>query len=161
MGNQKDKDKVSYLDDILNEQINSFHSSVRWYRRKHFTTSMSVVILSALITILAGWKGELLSNAVVQNVILVSGVLSTVVSAWGAFFTPKESWHLYATTLSRLRSLQTDLNYKRKPPNEINTDEKVMHELLEKYQNILADHNKVWLEIRSNIRDEKENNKIV
>ena len=160
MDNPTDKDKAaykdtaSYLDSQLTARIASFHDSVKWYRRKYFTTSMSAVILSGLITVLAGWKGELLPGNVIQNVILFLGALTTVVSAWGAFFSPKESWHLYAMTLTKLRALQAELIYKRTPPNEINAE---IDKLFERYQAILDEHNRAWLEVRSSIRTESRN----
>jgi hypothetical protein len=111
------EDKLAYLGSRLAERATILHSSVAWYRRRHYTATMSTVVFSGGITILAGWKPELGSWA--TNLILGLGALTTVVSAWGAFFSPRDSWLLYANTLGRLRALQADVEFMTRPPNDL------------------------------------------
>jgi hypothetical protein len=141
------KSKVDFISKELKERIPSFHGSVDWYRHVYFVTSMATLILSGLITVLAGWKRDLPPE--LDNAVLILSALITVVSGWGLFFSPKNSWLIYAATLHRLRALQSKMEFMKAPPATTDGDERFASEIHAEYQATLDAHNKAWLDLRS------------
>ena len=82
------ENKLDYISTKLDAHIKTFNSSAVWYRRVYFWTSIATLILSATITILAGWKPPLDDFA--GDAILALSALITVISGWGLFFSPKK-----------------------------------------------------------------------
>lgn len=142
-------DKLAYLDKELKDRCASFHGSVNWYRRRYYVATMSAVLLSALITLIAGWKPNLSIGVDGSNIVLILGAISTVISAWGAFFSPKESWGVYASTLNRLRALQAKIDFLTLEPKPLTATSDSIAELFQEYQSILDAHNKALFELRS------------
>jgi hypothetical protein len=139
-----------YLEQQLNERIASFHGSVTWYRKRYYVSTMSTIVLSALITIIAGWNPSIVFFGIkANNFILLFSTTATVVSAWGAFFAPKESWLIYATTLNRFRSMQAKINFLKKSAAKELRDPEFIKILFKDYQSILNEHNKAWANLRS------------
>jgi hypothetical protein len=141
--------KLAYIEQQLKARIASFHASVGWYRRRYFGATMSTVLLSGVITLIAGWKPAELFGVHASNVILVLGAVSTVIAAWGAFFSPRESWLLCASTLNRLRALQARIDFLSREPGALAPASDSVAELFQAYQSILDGHNKAWFELRS------------
>lgn len=141
---------LAYLEEQLTKRTHSFHSSVKWFKRRFYVSTMSTVFLSAFITILAGWKPSLnVFGMETNNIILILGATITIVSAWGAFFSPKQSWLIYSATLNRLRALQTKIEYMKKAEDEKLCDPDYVKIIYKKYQKILDKHNKAWSELRA------------
>jgi hypothetical protein len=112
---------------------------------------MSTVVLSAVITVLAGLKLSYVSahplvRELVEFAILALGATVTVVSAWGAFFAPKESWLLMAGTLNRMRALQARMEYEI--ASTPNASAEVLKGIFDDYQKILDEHNQKWEALR-------------
>jgi hypothetical protein len=135
-------DKKKYLEDELPQRIASFSGSAKWFRRRHYLTSVGVLILTLAITIVSGFN-NLLSEPAVINIVLVLGALSSFVTAWGAFFAPRESWALYAQTASDLRATYAQFAYSSASMNDEGLDA-----IFSKYQEILAKHNESWSKLR-------------
>jgi hypothetical protein len=134
----------------IDVRARQFHNSVKWYRGRYYASTISAVVLSGIITIIAGWKPNLGDWS--SNVILLLGAFSTIISAWGAFFSPRESWLLYAQTLAKLRALQVRMQYSfANDPSASHSDAEI-NEYFETYQAIHDAHNKLWLEIRASSR---------
>jgi hypothetical protein len=139
---------MDYVRSLLVNRISTFSSSAGWFRKRYYLSTMSTVVLSGLVTILAGLKlyddrWTWWSSAT----ILVLGATSTIFSAWGAFFAPRESWHLYATTLGKLRALHARLEFDSlRIPHQISDDDAL--QIFNEYQQILDTHNAQWLAIR-------------
>lgn len=155
--------ELEYIMQETEARIKKFQYAVTWYRRRFFAATMSSVVLSGLITLIAGWKHIVISFYFVQidssNLILILSGFVTIVSTWGAFFSPKESWLIYASTLNNLQALKSELEFLKISTNQP-TSEK-LNQLFEKYQSILATHNKAWLELRSSTKKETNNSSIV
>ena len=155
--------ELDYIMQQTEARIKTFQYAVTWYRRRFFVATMSSVVLSALITLIAGWKHVVISFYVIEidstNLILILSAVVTIVSTWGAFFSPKESWLIYASTLNNLQALKSELEFLKISTNQP-TSEK-LSQLFEKYQSILATHNKAWLELRSSTKKETNNSPIV
>lgn len=143
------KEKIDYICGKLDGYISSFHSSVAWYRRVYFYTSMATLLFSGLITVIAGWKPELQIGVKTENLVLILAALITVVSGWGMFFSPKDSWLIYASSLNRLRALKTRIEFMKANPSTFGQDDKLASELYEEFQAIFDAHNKAWLELRA------------
>jgi hypothetical protein len=138
--------KVDYISTRIDKSIDTFDKSAAWYRRIYFNTSISTLLLSATITVIAGWKQVPFAT---ENPILVLSALSTVVSGWGLFFSPRNSWLICASSLNRLRRLRGRIAFMMAPPTSQQIDEKTASELYSELQKIFDDHNTAWLELRS------------
>ena len=138
-----------YLRDKLNQRITVLHGSVGWFRRRYYMATMSAVVLSASITIVAGMEGDWVNKYFAKNLVVAMGALSTVLSAWGAFFSPRDSWHLYADTLAKLRGLQARLAFTAANSGGVKLDPTETTKFFDEYQAILIAHNTRWAEIRS------------
>ena len=147
---ESNKDRLSYLMTEIDVRTKQFHGSVKWYRGRYYVSTISAVVLSGVITVIAGWKPTLGDGA--SNVILILGAVSTLVSAWGAFFSPRESWLLYAQTLAKLRALQVRMQFYFSTSSSAAASEAEVNEFFEKYQAIHDEHNRTWLEVRSSSR---------
>lgn len=143
-------DRLTILAKELDARARQFHESVKWYRNRFYLSTLSTVLLSAVITVIAGWKPALSDWS--SNAILVLGALSTLVSAWGAFFSPRESWLLYARTLAKLRALQLRIQFAFTEKSPTDPNDPSVQEFFETYQAIHDEHNKSWLELRSSSR---------
>lgn len=138
--------QTEYLKVLISERVNGLHSSVRWSRQLYYVSAMSVIVLSAVITVVTGIS--FLNDNWPKILVLVLSASVTVISAWGAFFSPKESWLLTEDTLNKLKALQTHLDFAlRASSSEENNSELVSH-AFDEYQKILAEYNHKWREIR-------------
>lgn len=141
-GNNGGKD---YFKAKIDHHVRNFDASAARYRRTYFITSILNVVLSGLITIAAGWKPDIEGAG---NVILVLGVLVGLNSGWGMFFSPQQSWLICASTSNRLKSLRLRLEATQWLPDAKEEIDGVYQTL----QQILDEHNKDWLNIRSALR---------
>jgi hypothetical protein len=142
------KNKVDFISDKLDGHIRTFSSAVTWYRNVYFGTSIATLVLSAFITIVAGWKQDP-PPFKVENAILILGALITVVSGWGLFFSPKNSWLIFAASLNRLRALKSKIEFLKASPSTVDSDEKSALDIYAEYQAVLDAQNKAWLDLRS------------
>jgi hypothetical protein len=147
---------TGYLHDLLVERIDQFHSSVAWFRGRFYLSTMGTVVLSGLVTIIAGLKLEKHNWAWWSNAtILVLGAVSTILSAWGAFFSSRDSWHLYTRTLGELRGLLAKLKFESSKGLHQNADEaaseisdEATSKIFKEFQEIMDRHNDEWLKMR-------------
>jgi len=141
-------DSLHYLEDEILARIKNFNQSAKWYRRRYYATTMSAILLSGAITVIAGWRPNPHGNWP-SNLILALGAASTVIAAWGAFFSPRETWLLYAQTLNKLKSLRAQIEYTVRSPVSIPDAKPRIDTFFARYQAIVDEHNKQWLDIRS------------
>jgi len=109
---------------------------------------MSTVVLSAVITVVAGFKWDWVEEPQTRNIVLVVGALVTIISAWGAFFSPKDFWHLNNETYSKLRALQSKLEFLERAEDFSEREADSVKELYAEYQGMLDGHDKKWRELR-------------
>jgi hypothetical protein len=109
---------------------------------------MGAVLLSAVITIVAGLKLSLLPELPVSNIVLPLGALSTVIAAWGAFFSPQELWHLSYETRAKLRALEAKLEFAEREPNFHKQEPIFVADTFNEYQAILDEYNRKWHQLR-------------
>ena len=142
-----DKDQLTYLKTQIARQIAKRKSSANFYRNRHYFTGMITVFISALITVLAGFKSAITSEDYLRITILFLGAISTVVSAWGGFFSPGKSWLLEGESHDKLRALQTESEFAETSPT-FNPDEKTLKPLFDEFQKIMDEYNKKWQSLR-------------
>jgi len=138
--------QAEYLKTLISERVNSLNSSVRWYRQQYYIAAMSVVVLSAVITVVTGIS--FLNGNWTKILVLVLSASVTVISAWGAFFSPKESWLLAADILNKFRALQTHLDFVLRAGSSEENNSELISRAFDEYQKILAEYNHKWREIR-------------
>jgi hypothetical protein len=150
--------KLSYLRLEINYAENTYYTSANWYRRRYYASTLSTIILSGVITIIAGWKpfgdsiiaGWKPFGDYASNIILFLGATSTIISSWGAFFSPKESWLLNSSTLVKVIALRKEIEFLVLEPTKLLIDDLATVESLRKeYQSIVDAHNRAWFELRS------------
>lgn len=146
---EEQESQRDYLHRQIAERLRSLDASIVWYRRTHFQSLMTTVVLSASITIIAGLKSSQQFSALASDLVLILGALVTVLSAWGAFSSPRESWHLNTATYSHLRSLQTKLEFIERGQNFEQDAAKILTDSFAEYQQILNEHNEEWQKLRS------------
>ena len=142
------QDKASYVGGLLAERISRLHSSEGWFRTRYYITRMSTVVLSGVVTVLAGLKAGGVWGDRVNTLILVLGAASTIISAWGAFFSPRESWHLYALTLGKLYALKAKLEFESLEGNPDEAHKEFTGQVFAEFQQIMDSHNQQWLALR-------------
>jgi hypothetical protein len=162
-GNVAAYEKLAFLVQMLEERGNSFQKRAVWYRWRYYLSTMTTVVLSALITVIAGCRPDFgtavnnltphqandFTNSIEANLTLGLAALSTVVAAWGAFFSPRESWLLYFTTCGRLRALQAKVAFNSRHSIGGNDQAHTVNAWFKEYQDILEAHNATWLQMRS------------
>jgi hypothetical protein len=142
------ENRRSYLHRELVDRLSRLASSVRWYRRRHYFGQMSSVFLSAVITIIAGFKTPVLSASAGSDIILVLGAALTVISAWSAFFSPHDFWLLSAATYGRFRALQAKMEFLERGDDFPQTERKAVEEVFAEYQQLIDAYDKKWYELR-------------
>lgn len=109
---------------------------------------MTTVVLSALITVVAGLKTLSLVGSVASDLVLVLGALVMAASAWSALFSPRESWHLNAATYTQLRALQARLEFVERSSAFDSQQEPVLEVVFAEYQGSVDAYKKHWQELR-------------
>ncbi len=137
------ENQLEYLKTQIIKQLNKRRSSTDFYRKRHFLTTVAAVVLSAIITVLAGLKSTIFPDKFSRIAILILGATSTVISAWGGFFSPGKSWLLEGEAYDNLRSLQTEIEFSEASPN-FKSDEESVRQFFDRYQTIMQDYNKKW-----------------
>jgi hypothetical protein len=148
--------KMEFVLKELKRHIGSFDSKASWYRRVYFGTSMAALIISAAITVIAGWKHAGPTDPAMQamladrtsNYVLLLGSLLTVLTGYGFFFAPKNSWLLFAAAVNRMRALRGRIEFMQTNPGPPEDEQKRTDEFHSELQAILDDTNSGWLDIR-------------
>jgi len=139
-------DKARFLDEALTKQIASFDTRRSQNKKKAFLSKILSISFSTLTTILLGWQG--LTNptlTVVKNIALLLSAVVTILSAWESFFNHRELWVRYTSTLTRLKTIQSDLHYLLAGAN-VNDDK--LDELYNRFQAVIDETNASWVALR-------------
>jgi hypothetical protein len=156
MAGEPPRGKMEFLLKELKGHIGSFSNKASWYRRVYFGTSMAALIISAAITVIAGWKHAGPPDPAMQaaladhtsNYVLLLGSSLTVLTGYGFFFAPKNSWLLFAAAVNRMRALRGKIEFMQANPSPPEDEQKRADEFHSELQAILDDTNSGWLDIR-------------
>ena len=140
--------QLDYLHRQIHERLARLESSTTWYRRLYVRGQMTTIVLSAVITIVAGLKSLSLVGSVASDLVLVLAALVMTASAWAALFSPRESWHLNAATYTELRALQARLEFAERSTTFEEQKARVLEEVFAEYQGIIDAYNQHWQELR-------------
>ena len=140
--------QLDYLHRQIAERLARLESSTAWYRKLYVRGQMTTIVLSAVITIVAGLKSLSLVGSVASDLVLVLGALVMTAAAWAALFSPRESWHLNAATYTELRALQARLEFAERSSTFKEHEARVLEEVFAKYQGIIDAYNQHWQELR-------------
>ncbi len=108
---QLSADSAERLAAQVEGHLKTFRNKERWWRRRAARLYIAAAVLSALITVLAGWQGNPDFSGVISrnNLILLFGGAATVLNAWAAFFNHREQWRTHALAANRLQALRERL----------------------------------------------------
>jgi hypothetical protein len=145
-----DASQIEYVRRQVDANLSSLKSSMKWYRDRTFYSQISTVVISAVITILAGLKSVPTSAVdAIQNAVLILGALSTVISAFGAFFSPRESWHLTAEVYGNLRALQANIEFAQSSADFSAQEDQIAARAFDEFQGIMKEYNARWQALRA------------
>jgi hypothetical protein len=140
--------QLDYLHRQIAERLARLESSAAWYRKLYVRGQMTTIVLSAIITIVAGLKSLSLVGSVASDLVLVLGALVMTAAAWAALFSPRESWHLNAATYTELRALQARLEFVERGSAFGQRQDQVLEDVFAEYQAIVGAYNRHWQELR-------------
>jgi Protein of unknown function (DUF4231) len=145
-------EQYNYLMAQIKAQLVRLDGSVWWYRRRHYITKGSTIVLSTLITVISGISlpPDIISPGKTQALILIFGATISIITTFGSFFSPKESWLLGASTYDKLRKLQFELEFKSKAFAEDANECPFIDDACSKYQAIIDEYNVEWFNLRTN-----------
>jgi hypothetical protein len=153
---ENDESQLAYLKDQIASQLGRLYKSSHSYRKKARKLQKWTLALSALITFFTGLKLAWLplsisskAPGVGTDIVLALATASTAIAAWGAFYSPMDSWHLNTDTYSRMRGLQTKLEFLERAPDFESNKAEILKQSFDEYQAILADSNKRWDDVRA------------
>jgi hypothetical protein len=112
-----------------------------------FGLKIAIALLSAGITVLLGIAFPGKEEGTYKNIALGLSALSAVMGTWDAFFNHRTLWIRYTIAANRMRSLLEELKYQT-AKNEGGLPAEASDEMFEKYQQIVAEANHAWEDMR-------------
>jgi hypothetical protein len=141
-------DKLKYIENEVKRRKESVEKRRTREKNLAFRLKISAVTLAGLVTILIGLKISSGWTNLVANFALILGASITVINAYEAFFDHRSLWIYRTIVLSRLDELLRDVQFYREGLDVSEYDEKTVTQFLNKYNEILQDDLKSWLQIR-------------
>ncbi len=142
----KESKKLDYLLEQVKKRVGTFHKSAKTFRGLYIFASLVAVSISASITILTAINRSI-NNELISIIIVGLGTTITVLTALNTTYSSRETWMLYYTSLSRLRSLETEIDYKIKDPGTLKQTSE-LDALFNEYQKILSEHSDLYSKVR-------------
>ena len=140
------KKKAKFLSEALITDITDYDSRRLANKRKAFWSKILGISLSTLTTILLGWQGVEGKNLIIiKNVTLLLSACVTILAAWDAFFNHRELWVRYTSTTTRLKAIQSDLNYLLAGTPDPNQEK--LDQLYDRYDTVLDEASALWLDL--------------
>ena len=152
--------QLAQLKDQLVERITELNQDVSFWRPRAFFGQICIASLGALISVLAGIKGELPQTITAwlpsilndrNNWILLLGAVISIVGAWQAFYNHRDRWLTYAAGKERLRALLAKVEFQQQSPPDSDEAKKLFGELY----GILGELNRI--EVAALAKPEKKN----
>ncbi|TAA73935.1 MAG: Protein of unknown function (DUF4231) [Candidatus Electronema aureum] len=140
------EDKISFLKQEVDLKIKSFEEKRTFNRKMSSYLNMTLIIISALITIFLGIEQDTY-KIFFKNLALVLSASLTVLSTLDSFFNYKKLWVKYTDTTNDLKALKTDILYSCIKSDE-NISEQVIDKFYDRYISILKDTNQHWIQSR-------------
>jgi hypothetical protein len=112
-----------------------------------FGLKITIALLSAGITVLLGLSFPGKDEGTYKNFALGLSALSAVMGTWDAFFNHRTLWIRYTIAANRMRSLLEEIKYQT-AKSEGDIPVQMSDEMFEKYQQILAEANHAWEDMR-------------
>jgi hypothetical protein len=142
------EEKIKYLKKEIDDRIKDFAHKRKRDKNKAFGLKIIAVVLAAAITVLLGLKVDENWAKVFQNIALVFGATITILNAVEAFYDHRSLWIRRTVTLAHLFALERDLSLYIAGTEQTEIDPKVLNRLADRYDRILADDLKAWLQLR-------------
>ncbi len=145
----KTNEKLEILKAEINERITYLMQKRFFNRRKAFRLKILSVSFAAMITVLLGLQGIGQVETILKNFALMLGASITVVNAYEAFYDHRSLWINQTVTLSLLQNLKRDIDFYASGIESTEIEIRQLEEFKERYNNILQDHLRDWLKLRS------------
>ena len=112
-----------------------------------FGLKIAIALLSAGITVLLGLSFQGKNDSTYKNIALGLSALSAVMGTWDAFFNHRTLWIRYTIAANRMRSLLEEIKY-QVAKSQSGLSVQTSDEMFEKYQQIVAEANHAWEDMR-------------
>ena len=112
-----------------------------------FGLKIIIALLSAGITVLLGLSFPGKDEGTYKNIALGLSALSAVMGTWDAFFNHRTLWIRYTIAANRMRSLLEEIKYQT-AKSQGGLPVQISDEMFEKYQQIVAEANHAWEDMR-------------
>lgn len=141
------------LRSVIDEMANKTSTWSRENKKKAFSLSLCIAILSAFVTVLVGIQSDFpffieekdTVDFIFKLIILTFSGTSTVIAVWDNFYNHKQLWINYGDTRNLLRALLLEMDMSSEDERK---DIKVVKEFMNKYNHIMSEGNASWKELR-------------
>jgi hypothetical protein len=148
-GNVTASERIAFLRAEMDRQRQQFVRRRRRDKRKAFVLQMATVTLSAAITVLLGLRVGTGTQRVLANVALTLGALVALLAAMEAFFNHRGLWVSRTVTLRRFEELRRRIDYRLAELSDHEVEPTAVDRLLTELNEILADDQRAWMQLRS------------
>jgi hypothetical protein len=142
--------QLDYLKRQISDRLGSFDSDAYYYGRRSKFSQGTLVVISAVITVLSAIKVHASDKCAVgiSIFIVILGAASTVGAFFGSFLAPQQCWILNQDSYNKMRALQARIELEERGTTFSDQQDALVQEWFKQYQAILDDQNRRWIEIR-------------
>ena len=158
---EADNRKVEFLRAELRSHIQRTRRRSNSQKRFALLFRTAVIVMSSLVTISLGLKGNPIFNGMEDLLSATSLIMSAAVSAIAAleaFLDPRALWIKFTNTLWALYRLKDDVEFKAIAPKPVSTED--LNSLYQRLQGLLIEANAAWSDRRERATDTTQNAKV-
>lgn len=139
--------RLLLIKENIEEEMAKLDKQAYWCRKRAFITHTLTIVLSALITVLAGLRilGEC---PYAPDAVLICSALLTGITTWGAFLSPRVTEAAINNAYYDLKALKRDIKDQELRSDFPARQDALVDEYHERFQRILARYNEEWQRIR-------------
>lgn len=137
------KEQETNFEQLLNAAIIKLAQKARALKRGYYALSISILLLSAILTIILGFHVNDENYLIrFKNIALVIGALITFLTGLNAFWKLQSYWVRRKILLHRLKELQNEFAFQK-----LSTQNEDLENLFAKYQSIQSYQTLYWEDI--------------
>lgn len=136
-----------YLLSQVEECLRTFNSKRQLNKHLALGLKLFAAFLSAAITVLLGISYSTKPDLIFKNIAIGLSAFVAVINAWDAFFNHRSLWVRYTIAANRMRSLREEIRYRLARDQHLSDEHQ--DRFFTQYQQIIADLNNAWEELRT------------